>query len=252
MTPGGKKLVFALSFIVFNVGAQSIDGPDIRRRLEMIERGQAEVVRAELPSLLAQYQNNPGILYLQAVLTPDGAEAAKIYQTIVDNFPRSEWADDALYRLYQYYYSIGLYKTADQKLQQLKQEYPFSAYATDQPSIADNHLVLSREKNQSLDKQSSNVVRRERDSSQELKISPSRYPAGFTVQVGAFSTLQNAEELKSRFEQEGYSCYIFSLLTNGRKLHKVWIGEYKTYTEAREVVREIKEKYGLNAIVVSR
>ncbi|MGH2567039.1 MAG: tetratricopeptide repeat protein, partial [Bacteroidota bacterium] len=98
--------------------------PDIQRRLEMIERGQEEAVKAELPTLMTNYQNHPGILFLQAVLTTDGTEATKIYQSIVDNFPRSEWADDALYKLYQYYYSIGLYKTADQKLDQLKRDYP--------------------------------------------------------------------------------------------------------------------------------
>ena len=95
--------------------------PDIRHRLEMIEKGQAEAVRAELPSLMTNYQNNPGVMYLQAVLTTDGTEAAKLYQNIVDNFPKSEWGDDALYKLYQYYYSIGLYKTATQKLTQLKE-----------------------------------------------------------------------------------------------------------------------------------
>jgi len=77
--------------------------PDIRRRLEMIEKGQAEAVRTELPSLMTNYQNNPGVMYLQAVLTTDGTEAAKLYQNIVDNFPKSEWGDDALYKLYQYY-----------------------------------------------------------------------------------------------------------------------------------------------------
>jgi TolA-binding protein len=106
--------------------------PDINHRLEMIEKGQGEAVRAELPALMTNYQNNPGLMYLQAVLTTDGTEAAKLYQNIVDNFPKSEWGDDALYKLYQYYYSIGLYKTADQKLTQLKEEYPFSAYATEQ------------------------------------------------------------------------------------------------------------------------
>src|SRR3970040_113633 len=102
---------------------------DIQPRLEMIERGQAESVRSELPGLMTNFQNHPGVLYLQGILTSDGTEAAKIYQSVIDNFPKSEWADDALFKLYQYYYSIGLYKTGDQKLQQLRQEYPFSPYA---------------------------------------------------------------------------------------------------------------------------
>ena len=88
--------------------SQQAGEPDILKRLELIEKGHADVVKAELPTLMTNFQNYPGVLYLQAVLTTDGDEAVKIYQSIVDNFPKSEWADDALFKLYQYYYSIGL------------------------------------------------------------------------------------------------------------------------------------------------
>ena len=136
-----KNLLFVLCILTAAFSApaltQTDNGPDIRHRLEMIENGQAEAVRAELPSLITNYQNNPGVMYLQAVLTADGSEAATLYQNIVDNFPKSEWADDALYKLYEYYYSMGLYKTADQKLQQLKEQYPFSAYASEKSPVAE-------------------------------------------------------------------------------------------------------------------
>jgi len=95
-------------------------------------------VRAELPTLMTNFQNHPGVLYLQGVLTTDGSEAAKIYQSIVDNFPKSEWADDALYRLHQYYYSVGLYKTADQKLEQL------SAITPSPPTLPTRRLQKSQ------------------------------------------------------------------------------------------------------------
>jgi len=249
-----KKVVglFILGVIlVLPVGAQTGNEPDIRRRLELIEQGKEEIVRAELPTLMTQYQNNPGVLYLQAVLTTDGSEAAKMYQNIVDNFPRSEWADDALFKLYQYYYSIGLYKTADQKYQQLKQDYPFSAYAMEQTPLAEE--TPKPQKEQKEVKQQKEIVEpRENVPSSTPSQQPQKYNAGFTVQVGAFSTLNNAEILKSKFEQEGYTCNIFTIMSNGKKLHKVWVGEYRTYDEAKAVSSELKEKFGLNAIVVSR
>lgn len=254
------KSIILTAMLCAVVFSQSGNEPDIRRRLEMIERGQEETVRAELPTLMTQYQNHPGVLYLQAVLTTNGSDAAKMYQNIVDNFPRSEWADDALYKLYQYYYSIGLYKTAEQKLQQLKQEYPFSAYATDQAPLTDVSLQQPEEEkagksNGTMETKKDLDTRREIKEYQTPKEShpyPPRYSTAFTVQVGAFSTMQNAEELKTRFEQEGYQCNIFTMVSNGRKLHKVWVGEYKTQNEAREVIQQIKEKFGLSAIVVSR
>jgi cell division protein FtsN len=175
------------------------------------------------------------VLFLQGVLTTDGSEAAKIYQSIVDNFPESEWADDALYRLYQYFYSIGLYKTGDQKLQQLKRDYPFSSYTARAPETGE-----------------AQAPREERPP--ELKPSGpvEKFATTFTVQVGAFSTLQNAEELKARFEQKNYVCTIFTVVTDGRKLYKVWVGEFATYDDAKRFSQEIKKTFNLESIVVSR
>ncbi len=208
-------------------------GPDIQKRLELIEKGQSEQVKAELPTLLANYQNNPGVLYLQGVLTSDGSEAAKTFQSIVDNFPKSEWADDALYKLYQYYYSIGLYKTADQKMAQLKQDYPYSAYAVDQAAAPKEDT-----------NEGAAVVK--------PKSPIPKFSTSFTVQVGAFSSIQKAEELKGSFEAKGYSSNIFTMVTNGKKLHKVWVGEFQSQEDARRFCAEIKKKFGLDSIVVGR
>ena len=208
-------------------------GPDIQKRLEMIEKGQVEQVRAELPTLLTNYQNNAGVMYLQGVLTSDGTEAAKIFQSIVDNFPKSEWADDALYKLYQYFYSIGLYKTADQKMAQLKQDYPYSAYAVDQSSSSKEATT-----------ETADVVK--------PKSTVQKFSTSFTVQVGAFSTLQRAEELKSFFEGKGYSSNIFTMVSNGKKLHKVWVGEFQNQDDARRFGAEVRKKFSLESIVVAR
>jgi hypothetical protein len=229
-------LIFIFVIIMTPLHAQtSSNEPDIRHRLEMIEKGQIEAVRAELPSLMTNYQNNPGVMYLQAALTSDGAEAAKLYQNIVDNFPKSEWGDDALYKLYQYFYSIGLYKTAEKKLVQLKEEYPFSAYATEQNPIVEEKPIV---------KEKPIVVKQ--------KGTVQKYATNFTVQVGAFSTLQNAGELKAKFEKEGLTSNIFTIVSRGKKLHKVWVGEFQTYSDAKKFTGEIKKKFNLSSIVVSR
>jgi tetratricopeptide (TPR) repeat protein len=209
--------------------------PDIQRRLELIEKGQGDAVRSELPTLMTKFQNDPGVLYLQAVLTTDGTEAAKIYQTIVDNFPKSEWADDALFKLYQYYYSIGLYKTAEQKMEQLKRDYPFSTYASDQPIV---------EEPKAVPQEAPAEVARPGRGGKDTPI--------YTVQAGTFSVLQNAEELKARFERDGYTASIFTIVNNGKKFHKVWVGEFKKQDEARRFSAEIKKKYNLDSIVVTR
>ena len=228
--------VFILTIGTANAQTNSVvNEPDIQHRLEMVEQGHADAVRAELPALMTNFQNHPGVMYLQAVLTADGEEAAKLYQSIVDNFPKSEWADDALYKLYQYFYSIGLYKTADQKMAQLKQDYPFSAYAMEESPAREP---------KSGDKEAPVIVK--------TPGTVQKFATSFTIQVGAFSTLQNAEELKSKFEREGYASNIFTIDTHGKKLHKVWVGEFPTYDEAKRFTAEVKKKFSLESIVVSR
>lgn len=226
-------MLMAIGSVPRGLHAQPTQGaePDIRRRLEMIQNGEGEKVKAELPDLLTRYQNHPGVMFLQAMLTTDGAQAARVYQTIVDNFPDSEWADDALYKLYQYYYSLGLYKTGDAKLQQLKEFYPLSPYSSDQAVQAQQQKAADREPPAGAEPVPA---------------------AGYTVQVGAFSTMQNAEELKGRFERESYSAMISTVVSNGKTLHKVWVGEFKTYESAKRFAGEIKSKYNIDSIVVTR
>jgi len=229
-------LVVLLAGWIFQAQAQTPSNePDIRRRLEMIERGQVEAVKAELPTLITNFQNHPGVLYLQAVLTTDGAEAASTYQSIVDNFPKNEWADDALFKLYQYYYSVGLYKTADQKLAQLKLDYPFSAYAAEKSPSAEVKTPVP-----------------EQPVETKQKPPVQKYNTNFTVQVGAFSTFQNADELRSKFESEGYVSNIFTITAGGRKIHRVWVGEFQTKDEAVRFSDEIRRKFKLGSIVVTR
>jgi cell division septation protein DedD len=232
------------------VWSQTSSGePDIRRRLEMIERGQADAVSAELPQLMTAHQNHAGVMYLQGVLTPDGTEAAKIYQNIVDNFPKDEWADDALYRLYQYYTSVGLYKTAEQKLAQLKLEYPFSTYASEGAPVRPTLTTpTTTAKPVPAAPKSDAPVTVAKPGATNVP----KYAAAFTVQVGAFSALVNAEELKRKFEKEGYTSNIFTITRGTQKLHKVWVGEFPSIDEAKRFAGEVKKKFGLEAIAVSR
>jgi len=197
----------------------------------MIKNGQTDEVKAELPSLLTKYQNHPGVLYLQGVLTADGSEAVKIFQSVVDNFPKSEWADDALYRTYQYYYSIGLYKTAAQKYEQLKQAYPSSAY-------------LVHGKPHGADQEAEAV---------EKPISAGASESGtYAVQVGAFSTAENASKQKRFFHSVGYPVEILNKVKRGKSYYLVWIGSFKSYDEARKFRNEMKGRYKIEPIVVGR
>jgi len=241
------KFFLALALLTaFGISAGAAQGtdPDINGYIARIDIGEGEQVRAEIPSLLSKYPNNPGVLYLQGLVTADGGEAVRIYQSIVDNFPRSEWADDALYKVYQFYYALGLYRTAELKMEQLRKEYPSS-----------KHLKVASEP------ETKNLAEERvppppppvQDTVPQTVQEPVTPPAlRFALQVGAFTAQVNAEKQKQFFEQLGYPVEVLNKVKDNRALFLVWVGTYKTYEEAKAGGVEIKKKYSVASIVISR
>ena len=228
-------IVVLLLIVTVSVRAQEAP-PPIERYIGMIEAGQGEPVRTELPSLLTKYPNNPGVLYLQGLLTKEGAEAVRIYQSIVDNYPKSEWADDALYRVYQFYQAIGLFRTAELKMNQLKRDYPRSKYLTgstepEPPAVAEERGQPTPDPGQPK---------------------PPAVQGQFTLQVGAYSTQVNADKQKLFFEDLGYPVEVISKAKDGRTLFTVNIGNFATYDEAKAKSAALKKQYNVDSFVVTR
>ena len=243
------KLRSAIAFIVFLCSsiltAQSIDA-DVKSYLSRIDKGQSDEVKKALPDLMAMYPNNPGVIFLQGKLTPNGIEAAKLYQGIVDNFPKSEWADDALFSLYQYYYALGLYKTADVKLQQLKHEYPASPLASGSQAKEVPYREDEQVKLPSNTIPSADTVKPVPD----VPVQPVQEP--YTLQVGAYSTMKNAEKQKNFFENLGINAEVTNKVRGGRSLYLVWAGSFTTAEEAKTFGLDIKKKYNIDSIVVEK
>jgi len=226
------KILAALILAAGVVMAQQ--QPDVAAYVKLIESGQPEPVRAELPSLLERYPNNPGVLYLQALLTADGTEAVRLYQGIVDNHPKSEWADDALYRVYQFYYALGLYRTAELKMAQLQKEYPRSPYAGKTAAATQN---LPEE--------------------QKPAVGTPAAPAGtgdtpFALQVGAYSLRENAVKQKLFFEDQGEKVEVINRVRDNRSLFLVLVGRYRTADDARIAAEQIRTRHNIEARVVTR
>jgi cell division septation protein DedD len=238
-------LVAVLLTLPWMMGLAQSGEPDIPRLIEMVDRGEVDQVRADLPSLLSRYPNNPGVLYLQGLVSEEGTEAVRIYQSIVDNFPRSEWADDALYRVYQFYYALGLYRTAELKLSQLRTEYPDSQFVT--ATTATETTALEEER----------PLPEPPDSTTSAVPSSPAPPAAqeveqYFLQVGAFTVQANAERQKAVFAEWNYPVEIISRTKDGRSLFLVLVGQYTTYEEAKAAGAEIRTSRGVESIVIAR
>ena len=94
-----------LSLIIFVPLA--IFPQNIEMYLSLIDQGQIEGVKEQLPALISKYPNNPDILFLAGVLSMDGNKSYNIYKELLENFPDSKYAPDAAVKIGEYYYSLG-------------------------------------------------------------------------------------------------------------------------------------------------
>jgi len=229
---------FALLFLLFAAPAPLLaQGADaeVARYQAMLQNGQADQVRGAIPALLARYPNNPGILFLQAQTTSDGAEAVRVYQSIVDNFPSSAWAPEALFKVYQFYYALGLYRTAEMKMAQLKKNYPASRRATGAGTVDTGALPEDTA----------------RAAGGAPPSAPAAVPQRFTLQVGAYTAQANAERQKAFFENLGYTVELISRVRDNQSLFLVLVGSFASADEARAKGAEIRARYHIESIVTS-
>ena len=245
--------------------------PDIHALVAKVNAGSADEVREQLPTLISEHPNDPGVLYLQALLTREGADAVRTYQSIIDNFPKSEWADDALFKVYQFYYALGLYRTAEIKMNQLKAAYPDSPYASQQSPTQTEAPEPAKGSPESpkADAPATEPAKpvvappAEQTAPAEQKAEPApqektapqtdtAIPVRFSLRVGAYTVHANAVTEKAKYEKLGYTAEMISKVRDTKSLFIVMVGSYGTYDEAKAAAAELKRKSGVSAMVVSR
>ncbi len=232
-----KNLVYlALLFsaLSININAQDVN---IVPYLQQIENGKADEVRNELIGLKEKYSNDPSVMFLEGVLTENGQKAVVIYQKVVDEYPDSKYADAALYRIYSYYYALGLYEAATEKLNKLIIDYPNSPYI----KIAkQNQLPVNPEITQED----------ETDITQQNNEDVKGTDYKFTIQAGAFSKIENAESLQLKFEKSGIFSEIKDKLVAGTTFHVVYVGKFVTENDAESFLKTINDKFELSGRVI--
>lgn len=106
----------------------SAEAPDISQYLSMVASGKVNEVKSRLPDLLVDYPNDPGVQLLLGVCLDDAYKAIDIYTKITKDNPDSEWADDAYWRIVQFYAVAGDTARAKEELETFASRYPTSQY----------------------------------------------------------------------------------------------------------------------------
>lgn len=209
---------------------------DIIPYLKAIENGNIGHAKEALVELKEKNPDDPSVMFLDAVLKENGQEAVVIYQDIVDNYPKSKYADAALYRIFSYYYALGLYEASQEKLKQLKTSYPTSPYI----QVAEQNL--STLENSNIQETETTVTETKPKVEENYK---------FTIQAGAFTNLDNAKKLIGEFEGAGIYSQLGEKIVGGTTFHVVYAGKFEKYEDAENFLQVFNSRYKLNGSIVS-
>ncbi len=219
-----------LSFIMMPafINAQEVD---IIPYLKQIEQGKSEEVKTKLTELKKDYPNSANLLFLEGVLTENAQDAIVIYQDIVDKYPKSSFADAALYRIYSYYFALGLYNTADKYFTKLKNNYPDSPY------------IKMAAMNKEDDETTQNQQVQSSDNADEENYK-------YTVQAGAFTNSDNASRLNEEFIAAGMKSFIKQKNVGGTIFSIVYVGKFVSRDSADSFLQIVDKQFNISGRVV--
>ena len=113
-----NKIIFLVS--IFSI----LISQNVGLYFSLIEEGELDGVKENLPELLSKYPKDPGVLFLKAALTDDGESALKQYRYILENYPKSLYAPKAAMKIGEYFYARGLYTQCASLLKNIPIKYP--------------------------------------------------------------------------------------------------------------------------------
>ena len=255
-----NKIVFFFFLASFSFG-QNID-----LYLSLIEEGRVEGVKENLPELASKYPNNPGVLYLKALLNQDGNSAIKLYQNLIKKHPNSKFAAHSAMKIGEYFYARGLYTQAATLLKNIPIKYPRfpdiqrvtnlmvnSFNAIGEADSARYYALIINSMFPNIDTGIDVLGNKNKPLNQVFDFNKKKSDLGpYVVQVGAFGSKKNANRLKLQVSQLGHDISINNVESNGKRLYAVRVNRFKSKKQAEEIGRDIKTKLGLEYRVLYR
>lgn len=228
------KFFIALS-VFFGLTLQCLaQVQEVEALIRQAENGNTAAAEKGFITLKAKHGKTPEMLYLDALLSEDGNTAIKKYISLRSQFPGNKYAALAGYRLYQYNYSLGNYRSAEALLKELQASHPGMTF---QP------LPANSQKGSTDTGKSQNTPLPKKDSDSKTR---------FLIKLGVFANKENAEKLIIALRKDGYSQNSIKTsekLFGGQPRYVVIISGFNSLAEAEKISDTIARKYNLQPSV---
>ena len=226
-------------------------------------------IKQKVATFVDENKNTPLALYLEALIEPNAQQAVDKYIELLTKFPGSLQAEDATLRIGQYYFSRGLYIAARKYFLGLVEKYPRSEYEDEAMYLAVACLMASRKYesvNAELHKFLSKHPRspfatlakkdlkeiKSTTNGKYGKLKPQDLKGRLTLQIGAFSQINNALNFRSDFSKLGLSTKIREKKRNGTTIYTVTVGSFDSRESAEKFGIRFQKRYGMPYRIVSK
>lgn len=184
--------------------------------------------------------------------------AEKYLQKIPMHYPRSPYMEQAANLLVNSLAAAGKTDSSRIMARVLQREYPNITIAPGPQQLASVPGGNTPPENvappEPVDLSQDNPYFHADDSDVATAPAPADTDAGgplkYALQVGAFSTLENANAGKEIFQDHDYPVRVLKRSRNGTQLFLVWIGDYDTRSQAERVGEDIRQQLALPFFIV--
>ncbi len=257
-----SSAVLCRQLLLLTLSVSLLCSQTIDEWIALAERGQLDNVRDHLSDIRQHYGTDPGLIYLSALLEEDGAGAVDQYRDLCDQYPGNPYCHRALLKIAEFYYTSGLYIKSGDWLKKYLRKGPQDKDKKRALKLLERSMTISGNADSvsyyrdlfsghSPDEKLPVAEPVVPPPNGENKMQPIVSGKGdYAVQVGLFSSIENAGKQLNRLQEKGFAGRISISIKNGKALHAVIIGPYATDADAREISKKIKSGLGLDSFVI--
>jgi cell division septation protein DedD len=267
-----SPLGFFLAIVFFTLSGEAFSQTSsaiVNNRLRMVAMGKVDEVRAGMQELMSSFPNDEGVMFLEAITTDNALRALRIYEGIVRNKPRSEWADDAQWRVVQYYALKRDTSRANLELQNYRKNYPNSEFLLSATDIVKATVGFPRGNARTLSSANAattgNTISRTPPAPKEVIKEPAKElakepvkevlkepakteipkaekpneeiilkPTRYALQIAVYSDHEAAQAEANRFKNKRMRAAVLLKDVEGEKRFAVVIGDYSSRESAEK------------------
>lgn len=216
-----------MMIVVAGFGTLHAQQTNVKQYIQQVAAGWTTDAKKALPDLLIDAPDDPAVLFLHASLIDDPKKASPLLERIVEAFPKSEWADDAMARLVIVAATKNDAEKARKTFATMRDQYSQSdllpvVYEVMRSTVgapAPTEKIVPAQPAKNAEPVLKNVTK------------------NYTLAVMTTADKSEADKFAAKLKKKGLKATVTPTAIRGQSRYSVRVGEYETESEAlRELV----------------